>query len=113
MTQKQQQAYERLLEIDRKLTMIGHISAVLEYDFETVMSKKGGDERSQQLSYLSSVMHELSTGKEIGELLGVLEGVTEATDEQKALVRVWKKQYEDEVLIPAKLVTDLSEAANT
>ena len=113
MTQKQQQAYERLLEIDRKLTMIGHISAVLEYDFETVMSKKGGEERSQQLSYLSSVMHELSTGKEIGELLDVLEGATESTDEQKALVRVWKKQYEDEVLIPAKLVEDLSEAANT
>ena len=113
MTQKQQQSYERLLEIDRKLTMIGHISAVLEYDFETVMSKKGGDERSRQLSYLSSVMHEMSTGKEIGEILNVLEGVTEASDEQKALVRVWKKHYEDEVLIPAKLVSDLSEAANT
>ena len=113
MTQKQQQSYDRLLEIDRKLTMIGHISAVLEYDFETVMSKKGGDERSQQLSYLSSVMHELSTGKEIGEILNVLEGVTDASDEQKALVRVWKKHYEDEVLIPAKLVSDLSEAANT
>ena len=113
MTQKQQQSYERLLEIDRKLTMIGHISSVLEYDFETVMSKKGGEERSQQLSYLSSVMHEMSTGREIGEILEVLEGVTDATDEQKALVRVWKKQYEDEVLIPAKLVTDLSEAANT
>ena len=113
MTEKQLRAYERLLEIDRKLTMIGHISAVLEYDFETVMSKKGGEERARQLSYLSSVMHELSTGKEIGQLLEVLEGVTEATDEQKALVRVWKKHYEDEVLIPAKLVTELSEAANT
>ena len=100
MTEKQLRAYERLLEIDRKLTMIGHIAAVLEYDFETVMSKKGGEERAQQLSYLSSVMHELSTGKELGELLEILEGVTEATDEQKALVRVWKKHYEDEVLIP-------------
>ena len=49
MTEKQLEAYNSLLETDRKLTMIGHISAVLEYDFETVMSKKGGEERSQQL----------------------------------------------------------------
>ena len=113
MTEKQLRAYERLLETDRKLTLISHIAAVLEYDFETVMSKKGGEERSRQLSYLSSLEHEISTGKEIGELLDVLEGVTDATDEQKALVRVWKKHYEDEVLIPAKLVEDLSEAAST
>ena len=113
MTEKQLCAYDRLLEIDRELTMIGHIAAVLEYDFETVMSKNGGDERAQQLSYLSSLEHELSTGKEVGELLEVLEGITDATDEQKALVRVWKKHYEDEVLIPAKLVQDLSEAAST
>ena len=113
MTEIQLRAYDRLLEIDRKLTMIGHIAAVLEYDFETVMSKKGGEERARQLSYLSSVMHEMATGSEIGHLLDALEGVSEATDEQKALVRVWKKHYEDEVLIPAKLVTDISEAANT
>ena len=113
MTEKQLCAYNRLLEIDRKLTMIGHIAAVLEYDFETVMSKNGGEERSRQLSYLSSQMHEISTGKEIGQLLDTLSGITDATDEQKALVRVWKKHYEDEVLIPAKLVEDLSEAANT
>lgn len=113
MTEKQICAYDRLLEIDRRLTMIGHIAAVLEYDFETVMSKKGGEERAQQLSYLSSLEHELSTGKEIGEILETLSGVSEATDEQKALIRVWKKHYEDEVLIPAKLVEDISEAANT
>ena len=113
MTEKQLCAYNRLLEIDRKITLIGHINAVLEYDFETVMSPKGGDERSDQMAWLSSVVHEMSTSKEIGELLETLSGVTEATDEQKALIRVWKKDYEDEVLIPAKLVEDLSQAAST
>ena len=113
MTEKQLCAYNRLLEIDRKITLIGHINAVLEYDFETVMSSKGGDERSDQMAWLSSVVHEMSTSKEIGQLLDTLSGVTEATDEQKALIRVWKKEYEDEVLIPAKLVEDLSQAAST
>lgn len=113
MTEKQLDAYNRLLEIDRKITLIGHIDAVLGYDFETVMSKKGGDERAQQMSFLSSMMHDLSTGKDVGESLSVLEGVTEATDEQKALVRNWKKTYENEVLIPAKLVQDISEVQST
>ena len=92
MTEKQQKAYDRLLEIDRKVMMIGHIEAVLGYDFETVMSKKGREERSRQMAFLSSMIHELSTGKEIGEYLDVLDGAVDATDEQKALVRVWKKQ---------------------
>jgi carboxypeptidase Taq len=112
MTEKQQKAYDRLLEIDRKVMMIGHIEAVLGYDFETVMSKKGGEERSRQMAFLSSMIHELSTGKEIGEYLDVLDGAVDATDEQKALVRVWKKQYSDAVMIPAKLVEDLSQAAS-
>ena len=56
MTEKQQKAYDRLLEIDRKITMIGHIEAVLGYDFETVMSKMGGDERSRQMAFLSSML---------------------------------------------------------
>ncbi len=113
MTEKQLEAYNSLLETDRKLTMIGHIEAVLGYDFETVMSKNGGDERSQQLAFISSMVHDMSTSKEIGQWLETLGGVTDATDEQKALIRVWKKQYDDNVLIPSKLVQDITEAANT
>ncbi len=113
MTEKQIDAYNRLLAIDRKVTLIGHIDAVLGYDFETVISKKGGEERAQQTAFLSSLVHDISTGKEVGDCLSVLEGVTEATDEQKALVREWKRTYEQELLIPAKLVEDISEARST
>jgi len=113
MTQKQTDSYNKLLETDRKVTMIGHIEAVLGYDFETVMSKKGGDERSRQMSFLSSMMHDISTSKEVGDCLDVLAGACDMTDEQKALVRIWKKHYENEVLVPKKLVEDLTEAQNT
>ena len=41
MTEKQLRAYEKLLEIDRKLTMIGHISAVLEYDSGKRIGERG------------------------------------------------------------------------
>ena len=113
MTEKQLDAYNRLLKTDRRITMIGHIEAVLGYDFETVMSKNGGDERSQQMAFISSMVHDMSTSKEIGTWLDTLSGVTDATEEQKALIRVWKKSYDDNVLIPTKLVQDITEAANT
>ncbi|MGP1508633.1 MAG: carboxypeptidase M32 [Sphaerochaeta sp.] len=112
MTEKQLDAYSRLLKTDRKLTLINRISAVLEYDFETVMSKLGGDERGRQMSWLSTLTHELSTGGEVGECLDTLEGVSDASDEQKALVRVWKKRFEEESLIPVALVEKLSEASS-
>lgn len=113
MTETQQKAYDSLLAMDRKYTMIGHIAATVEYDFETVMSKQGGEEKSQQLGYLTEVLHDMATSETLGKDLSALEGLADATDEQKALVRVWKKRYEDEVLLPQKLVSDISEAKNS
>lgn len=112
MTEKQANAYNKLLEIDRKITMVGHISAVLGYDFETVISKKGGEERAQQLAFLSSMIHDMVTDKEIGNCLEVLAGVSDATDEQKALVRVWNKEYTNATKIPGTLVSKITKAAN-
>ncbi len=112
MTDRQSDAYKRLLEIDRKITMVGHIEAVLGYDFETVMSKKGGDERSEQMAFLSSMLHDMATDKEIGRCLDTLEGATDATDEQKALVRVWKREYGDAMKTPSELVSKISQASN-
>ena len=112
MTGRQKQAYAKLLDLDRKLTMIGHIDAVLGYDFETVMSSKGGDERALQSEWLSSQVHEMATDKKVGGWLEVLDGVTEATDEEKALIRVWKKQYGDAVRVPSKLVGEISRATS-
>lgn len=112
MTDKERKAYERLLEKDREITLVGHIAAVLGYDFETVMSRKGGEERASQMSYLSSMVHDMATGREISEALEDLCGVSDASDEQKALIDYWKKESEKERLVPARLVSDLSQASN-
>ena len=88
MTQRERKAFDALEELDRRSVLIGHISAVLGYDFETVMSKKGGDERASQMAFLSSMDHEISSSERMRELLEELSNMKDTTDEQKALVRV-------------------------
>jgi carboxypeptidase Taq len=128
MNKKELEAFASLEKMDREATLIGHIDAVLGYDFETVMSKKGGEERGKQMAYLSSLMHNIVAGPKMKEVLDVLSDVQNAdsgvssgdvatddhvaTDEQKALIRVNKKLYEDESVLPMELVEALSEASN-
>ena len=45
MNKKELEAFACLEKLDREATLVGHIGAVLGYDFETVMSKMGGEER--------------------------------------------------------------------
>lgn len=113
MTQRERKAFDALEELDRRSVLIGHISAVLGYDFETVMSKKGGDERASQMAFLSSMDHEISSSERMRELLEELSNMKDATDEQKALVRVRRKAYERSASLPQKLVEDLSSASNS
>ncbi len=117
MNKKEQEAFASLEKMDREATLISHIDAVLGYDFETVMSKKGGEERGKQMAYLSSLVHNIIAGPKMKEVLDVLSDVLEstnsdATDEQKALIRKRKKAYEEESVLPLELVEALSEASN-
>ena len=113
MTQKERKAFDSLEALDRRDVLIGHISAVLGYDFETVMSKEGGEERSRQMALLSSMTHEISSSERMRELLEELGALKDATDEQKALVRVRRRMYERASSIPSDLVEALSSASNS
>ena len=112
MNKKELEAFACLEKMDREATLIGHIGAVLGYDFETAMSKQGGEERGKQMAYLSSLTHNLVAGPKMKEVLDVLSSVQDATDEQKALIRVHRKLYEDESVLPVDLVQALSEASS-
>ena len=99
--------YEEFLERIRRYTNVGNAAGVLRWDQEVVMPEGGTPARSQQLSALSAVTHELLTDEETGDHLNTLEG-EELDDEQAAVVREVRREYDRATSVPTELVEEIS-----
>jgi len=104
-------AYERLLDRVRRYTNVRKAAGVLSWDQQVTMPEGGTPARSQQLSTLSSLEHELLTADETGDLLAELDGA-ELSPEQRAVVREVRREYERQDAVPRSLVEEISETAS-
>ncbi len=110
---------EKLKEIDREIQLLEHTTALLGWDQETYMPEKAIDERAQQQSLLSGIMHDKLTGKETGALLSSL-GITDPSkaaessfsELDRAFLRKFSRDYYRETKIPKELVVDFSREAS-
>ncbi len=98
--------FNQLEQLDKQITMINHITQVLEYDLEVNAPKKAGAERARQMSWTSIEAHKIASSDEMGNLLSKLgasddneEGFGE-TDYQKAIIRKNYKSYIKSKKIP-------------
>jgi carboxypeptidase Taq len=105
------EAYERLLEKVRRLANVEAASMLLSWDQQVMMPEEGTTARSQQLSTLSSVHHDLLTEDELGALLDELEAA-DLTPEQAAVVREVRREQERAVRVPTDLVEEISATAS-
>ena len=90
-------------------------AAVLSWDQETFMPDGGAEARAQQLSTLQSMAHERFVADETGELLDrAAEATADADplDDDAALVRVTRRDYERARRVPSSLVAELSQATS-
>ena len=62
-------SYKKLLEKNKKITILYSAIANLNWDMETKMPPKGVELRSQQLALLNQIGHKMITNPEIGKLL--------------------------------------------
>ncbi|MGM0387226.1 MAG: carboxypeptidase M32 [Natrinema limicola] len=104
-------AYEQFENRVRRISNVGNAAGILRWDQEVVMPDEGTPARAQQLSTLSSLSHELLTADETGQLLDELED-TDLEDEQAAVVREIRRQYDRETSVPQELVEELSATAS-
>ena len=109
---------KRLREIDREYRLLGHSAAVLHWDQETCMPEAAVQDRAEQISLLSGLMHDRITQPEIGEKLGAL-GVDFDTDPlpripedfqgiDQAVLRELAREYRRSTKIPRRVVTELA-----
>ena len=102
-------AYDELLERYGRATYIGDANAVLSWDQEVMMPEGGTPARSKQRGAVSAVAHDIMVDDETAELLDALDGA-DLTDDEAAVVREIRRQYERKARVPTDLVEEISEA---
>lgn len=108
MTDKE--ALEYLRSRDREITLINHTSAVLGWDYETILPPKAVEERCEQLGTLSALAHRMSTEEKLREAVATLKDAA-LPDADRALVRSYEKFYRTEGNLPESFVEELSVVA--
>ena len=104
-------AYDALLDRVRRWNTLGSAAGVLGWDQQVMMPEGGTPARSKQLSTISSIRHDMLTDEETGALLGELADA-DLTDEQAAVVREVRRDYERADAVPVELVGEISETGS-
>ncbi len=108
-----------LLEIGRKIHLLSHVNALIEWDQEVNMPPKALEERAEQISYIEGLIYDASTSTEMGAALKEM-GASEEThrggsnlnDIESAYVRVLYKLYRKQIKLPKDLVVEIAKQAS-
>lgn len=102
-------AWERLLPCFREIEDLAAAVRLLHWDQAVMMPPAGGNARASAIATLQGLLHERHTAPEVGGLLDELAGDDTLDDDQKAHVRVFRRDYEKATKVPADLVKELAE----
>jgi carboxypeptidase Taq len=103
---KKQKAYEDYCQKNRHLSTLGSIVSVLAWDQQVMLPKEGQGHRAKQIQTFSGLLHEMSTDKELGQLIHQLydSGPDCYSAYEWRNIEQSYRGYEESVRIPAKLV---------
>lgn len=99
--------YAELCAYARQGATLRSIAALLGWDQETYMPRRGGESRAEQMALLAGMMHERGTSKEMGDLISAAEGEG-LDDQQRACVREFRRDYDKQTKLPKSLVEELA-----
>lgn len=94
---------------------IVHANGLLEWDQQTYMPPLGSQARAEQIATLSKIAHQKFTSPQMGSLLERLESQFKGGDPEDddfALFRQLRRQYERQTKLPTDLVVRLSRTAS-
>lgn len=104
---KLQELKARLIEVDD----LGTAASVLNWDQSTYMPPGGAAARARQLATLSKLAHQKFTSDEVGQLLDDLAPLAEGDSDDAAMLRVTRRNYDQQVKIPTALIASFTEHA--
>ncbi len=103
--------YNRLLERNKNIIVLGSAESIMNWDMETMMPPKAVQLRSEQLALLSQVHHKMSTSPATGKMLNTIlkdPDYGELSQAEKRNVYLIKKNYDEQTKLPTKLVTQIA-----
>lgn len=104
-------SYQELAERLQSIQDLIGAKAILGWDQETKMPKKGSRIRSRQLSTLSGLIHERVTDPQIGDWLAAIDKDS-LSPAERVNVEETQRGYERAVRVPARLVKTLTETCS-
>ncbi len=99
--------YTEFLRLARELTDLGHARALLGWDQETSMPRRGAGERARSIGLLAGLYHEKLTAGLLVDLVGELSGDSLEAD-AAANLRLVGREQDRALKIPRQLVVELS-----
>lgn len=105
--------YSELRAILAEAADLNNAAAVLTWDQDVNMPPGGVESRAEQLATLSRLSHARFTSPRVGELLAELEQNHSGWDydsDEASIVRVVRRDYDDQVKLPADLVVEMARA---
>jgi carboxypeptidase Taq len=106
---------EKLKKILAKVADLNYATAVLDWDQQVYMPEEGDQERSEQVSTILEISHNLFVSDEVGKLLADLQSETAGLDpnsNEARLIKVTQREYDKETKIPVELLVKLSQATS-
>jgi len=106
---------QALKDILAEVTDLSRAAALLEWDQETYMPPGGVQSRAEQLSTLLRLAHVHFTSDEVGRLLSELEdepGGRPFDSDEASLIRVTRRDYDQERKLPPDLVAEAARAGS-
>ena len=89
-----------------------HAHAVLQWDQETYLPKKGAEMRGRQLSTLSELAHKLFSEDDLGTILRELKGRGDIDIPEKRNVELTLEDYEKNKKYSSEFIRKLSDQVN-
>lgn len=104
-------AYSELIRRAKELGVLNSCAAVLGWDQQTYMPRKGAGLRGEQMAFLAALAHQKFTDPKVGELLSAVENSELVHDQESdaaANLRELRRAYNRATKIPQSLVEELA-----
>jgi len=95
-------AFETLMNFQRETGALAQVAGRLGWDQETIMPRGAGEQRSDEIAAMESVLHARRTDPRVGEWLDAIDAGA-LDDEGRAQLRHIRRSYERTLRVPAKL----------